>query len=180
MQQKVVRDLLKGEEKEYFIQLIDEINSNAEKAKNFSLEKEAEKWREETISATKNYFKDIAIPFLHYFNSSSDIYVFEWSELEKEFFTFTVLNGDVQNAEFGYQSISELFRNYGFGKSFELDFHFTPKPINQLVNGLNGLGTAMHNRFKQSNITKEFNQAKRFNERNAPEIIEVSTAKNIW
>lgn len=43
----------------------------------------------------------------HFFIGSSDWYVIEYDGLDL-FFGFVILNGDIQNAEFGYFTLSEL------------------------------------------------------------------------
>jgi hypothetical protein len=43
----------------------------------------------------------------HYFCGGTDIYVCEFDG-EDTMFGFTILNGDVQNAEWGYASLSEI------------------------------------------------------------------------
>lgn len=77
------------------------------------------------------------IAYLHYFTSSSDWYVIEIgkgdifdddSEIQKEAFGYAILNGDMQNAEYGYMNIDEI------KKYAELDLHFTPKNINEIIN----------------------------------------------
>jgi hypothetical protein len=44
---------------------------------------------------------------LHYFTGGTDIYVTEWDGKDT-FFGYTILNGDTQNAEWGYSSLSEI------------------------------------------------------------------------
>lgn len=48
------------------------------------------------------------ICYLHYFYGGSDWYITEYSPEEKQFYGFAILNGDWQNAEWGYISTSEL------------------------------------------------------------------------
>jgi hypothetical protein len=43
----------------------------------------------------------------HYFCGATDIYVFEYDR-EDTLFGFTILNGDVDNSEWGYSSLSEI------------------------------------------------------------------------
>lgn len=58
---------------------------------------------------------------LHYFNANSDFYVKEVDYgTNKQDYGFVVLNGDIQNAEYGYTSIAELLKN-----NFELDLYFS-------------------------------------------------------
>lgn len=44
----------------------------------------------------------------HYFLGGSDWYMAEYSPNERVFFGYTILNGDRQNAEWGYISLDEL------------------------------------------------------------------------
>jgi hypothetical protein len=46
---------------------------------------------------------------LHYFAGGTDIYVTEWDGKDT-FFGYTILNGDRQNAEWGYSSLSGIMR----------------------------------------------------------------------
>jgi hypothetical protein len=74
--------------------------------------------------------------YLHYFSSSSDWYVIELgkgdifdddNEMQKEAFGYAILNGDMQNAEYGYMNIDEI-KEYA-----ELDLYFTPQNINDII-----------------------------------------------
>lgn len=72
---------------------------------------------------------DEAIVYLHYFNGGSDWYITE-NDKEmppKQAFGYVVLNGDTQNAELGYISITELVQN-----GVELDLHFEPKTLKEI------------------------------------------------
>ena len=60
----------------------------------------------------------------HFFIGSTDIYIIEYNEDTGELFTYTVLNSDFQNAEFGYSSLDEIQKN-----NFELDFYWEIKPL---------------------------------------------------
>lgn len=139
MQMAAIRPLLKGEEAEFFVKKLSDIDKSAKALKKRSIEKEARAWGN-IKGNTGSYYNEAALPTFHYFNGSSDIFVYEWDEKEKAFYTYTILNGDTQNSEFGWQSIDELFKNYGFGRSFELDMYYKAKPINEVLDGLNGLG----------------------------------------
>jgi hypothetical protein len=67
--------------------------------------------------------------YLHYFNSSSDWYIIEKDQENEQHqaFGWVILNGDFQNAEFGYISIEELKKN-----AVELDFFFEPTNIEKI------------------------------------------------
>jgi len=70
-----------------------------------------------------------AIAHLHYFKGGSDWYIIEndKEKVPKQAFGFTVLNGDYENAELGYISITELVKN-----DIELDLYFNPKSIKEI------------------------------------------------
>lgn len=135
-QLSLIKGLTKGEEGEYFISVLDNVNQLGQKLEKRNLEKEQREFDKQSKNSAevKSYYKDVALPILHYFNGNSDIYVYEWNKKDRLFYVYTILNGDTQNAEFGYQSMDEIFANYGFGRNFELDLYFTPKPIRDILN----------------------------------------------
>lgn len=139
MQLAAIRPLLKGEEAEFFVRKLSEIDKAAKSLKKRSLEKEARAW-EKIKGNTGSYYNEAALPTFRYFNGSTEIYVYEWDEKENAFYTYTILNGDTQNSEFGWQSIDVMFKNYGFGRSFEMDMYHTPVPINEVLEKIDGLG----------------------------------------
>jgi hypothetical protein len=80
------------------------------------------------------------IAYLHYFTSSSDWYVIELgkgdifdedNEIQKEAFGYAILNGDTQNAEYGYMDIDEI-KEYA-----ELDLHFAPTSLSKIIDKSN-------------------------------------------
>lgn len=68
----------------------------------------------------------------HFFYQSSDWYIIEWDG-QDTLYGYSILNGDGEMAELGYISLSELtsFRDKWGG--IELDFHWTPKPLSQVM-----------------------------------------------
>jgi hypothetical protein len=64
--------------------------------------------------------------YLHYFLGSSDVWVLEKDAAAgvERVFAFSLLNGDARMAELGYLDLSQLILT-----GFELDFHFSPKPL---------------------------------------------------
>jgi hypothetical protein len=171
MQLKALKGFMKGEEAEFFIEQINEIGQIGEALKKRSLEKENTEWQKVNTLGNKSYYKDIALPSLRYYSNSHEIFVYEWIEKDNLLFTYTILNGDTQNAEFGYQSLDEMFANYGFGKNIEMDLYFTPKPLRQLLkddSGLDGLGMTYNTNFTESNVTEE--TLKKMRERNMSDI----------
>jgi hypothetical protein len=82
------------------------------------------------------------LAYLHYFNSGSDFYIVELEKgdifdddnvIQKEAFCYAILNGDMQNAEYGYSRIEEI------KKYCELDLHFTPTKMTEIINKHNGV-----------------------------------------
>jgi hypothetical protein len=72
---------------------------------------------------------DAASVRLHYFNGGSDWYIIE-RDIDGEqiqCFGFACLNGDKQNAEFGYINIAELIK-YGV----ELDLYYKPQTVEDI------------------------------------------------
>jgi len=81
------------------------------------------------------------IAYLHYFSSSSDWYIIELgkgdifdddNDMQKEAFGYAILNGDMQNSEYGYMNIDEI------KKYAELDLHFNPTSLNKIIDKRNG------------------------------------------
>ena len=76
---------------------------------------------------------DEAIATLHYFKNGSDWFIIEKDAgspddevqgVQAQAFGFVCLNGDIQNAEFGYISIEELIHH-----GVELDLYYKPEKI---------------------------------------------------
>ena len=70
-----------------------------------------------------------AIVHAHYFTGGTDIFITEYDEAQDKFFGYTILNGDYQMSEFGYQSATEL-RN---SKMTELDFFWQKKTLQEAL-----------------------------------------------
>ena len=73
------------------------------------------------------------IIYLHFFISGSDWYIAEYDG-EDLFFGYAILNGDWQNAEWGYVSYSELRSIIvaGIEVDCELEEHWKPKPFSEV------------------------------------------------
>jgi hypothetical protein len=113
-QLSVMRTACRGEEGEHFKALIENLKM-------------------QIASMPKTYETDgmgnDAPVTLHYFRGGSDWYIVE-RDIEAEqlqAFGFACLNGDHDNAEFGYINIEELIK-YGV----ELDLYYTPETIGQI------------------------------------------------
>ena len=110
-QLSVIRSNCKGEEGGYFKAIIEDLEAKIS-------------------TMPKTYETDVqgddAIATLHYFLGSSDWYIVERDQEEDQFqaFGFTCLNGDRQNAEFGYINIEELIQS-----GVELDLYYKPETI---------------------------------------------------
>nr|WP_321405908.1 strawberry notch family protein [uncultured Carboxylicivirga sp.] len=93
-------------------------------------------------TATVLQLNDFVFPKLHYFYGSSDWYITEWDGKDT-FYGYTILNGDIEMAEFGYISREELTTLYRgpLKGGVELDFFFDgSKPLSYyLKNKLNGI-----------------------------------------
>jgi hypothetical protein len=57
---------------------------------------------------------------LHYFTGGTDIYVTEWDGKDT-FFGYTILNGDTQNAEWGYSSLSQIMSAPSMNLDYDID-----------------------------------------------------------
>lgn len=140
MQLKAVRLNMMGEEGQHFVDLVAEVDKLGKVLEKRSLDREYKDFANKNASIAHTFHKKVALPTLHYFNSSSDWYIYEWNKKEKLFYGFTILNGDYENAEFGSIGIDELFANYGWQQSVELDLYFSPQTLDQILGdrGLNG------------------------------------------
>ena len=75
-------------------------------------------------------FKDKVI-HLHFFIGSSDFYLVEFDG-EDLFWGFSILNGDLQMAEWGYSSFYELKSISVRGLEVDCDLHWITRPANQI------------------------------------------------
>lgn len=128
-QLKAIRANMQGEEGDYFKEVLEDVEELGKDLQKRSFEKEQKGYYQSNPSRPRNYHTHVAKPTLHYFNGSSDWFIFEWDKKNRLFYGYTILNGDTQMAEFGDISIDELFGDYGFGRTVELDLHYDPKPV---------------------------------------------------
>ena len=61
----------------------------------------------------------------HYFFGGTDIYICEYDPAEKLMFGYVILNGDLQNSEWGYFSLEELANS----AYLNIDYHFGEQSI---------------------------------------------------
>ena len=61
----------------------------------------------------------------HYFYGGSDIYICEYDPEDNLMFGYGILNGDLQNSEWGYFSVEELVNS----KYLNIDYHFEEQSI---------------------------------------------------
>lgn len=110
---------LRGEEEQYFRDILVEIDETTSKM--------PKTYETEGVSGKEK------IAHLHYFSSGSDWYIVEKdSEPEQlQAFGYAILNGSIQDAEFGYINIEELKQI----KGVELDLHWTAKKISDIISG---------------------------------------------
>ncbi len=64
----------------------------------------------------------------HYFYGGTDIYICEYDKKDT-MFGYTILKGDLQNAEWGYTSLSEIRRNL----MFNIDYNFPEQTIEEAL-----------------------------------------------
>ena len=79
----------------------------------------------------KLYYQDgkgkNAIVYLHYFSGGSDWYITELDKQTNEGYGYVILNGDTQNAEFGYMNLNE------FADSIvEVDLYWSFQTLNEI------------------------------------------------
>ena len=61
----------------------------------------------------------------HYFYGGTDMYICEYDQEESLMFGFVILNGDLQNAEWGYISLAEILPI----PIMNIDYHFEEQSI---------------------------------------------------
>lgn len=111
-QLRIVAECMRGEEKQFFVNKMNQIT--------------------EQIKAMPGPYgqegQEVKIAHLHYFGRGHDWYIQDRDDLTEEgqiqAFGFANLCDD-QNAEEGYICIQDIIET----NRFELDFHFTPKPL---------------------------------------------------
>jgi hypothetical protein len=112
-QQKVFEEALRGEEKEFFSEKLEEFKKN---------------WSDMPNIHGQEHKSDEAIAYLHYFKNDFHIYLTERDPESLEVFGLMGRIGGDQDREKGYQSIENI-REAGF----ELDLHFTPATLNAIM-----------------------------------------------
>lgn len=117
MQRQSIKEGLRGEEKSYFLDLLSDLEQ-------VTMAMPEVYQAEESEDPTAH---------LHYFKGGSDWWIIEkdLTEVQHQAFGFACLNGDTQNAEYGYISLPELF-----SVGAELDFHFTPTRMSAIKEAL--------------------------------------------
>ncbi len=85
------------------------------------------------LYATENVPLKDKIIHLHFFIGGTDFYIAEFSEDEDLFWGFVILNEDLQNAEWGLISFSEIkFIKVQGWLEVDCDIHWTPRPANEV------------------------------------------------
>lgn len=110
---QTVKDNMAGEEGQYFIDLAVNLVAFIK-----------------AMPITGTNRSDKALVYLHYFRGSTDCFITERDMEEDEqlqAYGFTILNGDLQNAEWGYISIPEIT-----GAGLELDLHWKTRPMDAI------------------------------------------------
>lgn len=62
--------------------------------------------------------------YMHFFIGGSDWYAAEYSQGDRLFFGYAILNGDLQNSEWGYFSLDEMQRIHFRGIEIDRDLHW--------------------------------------------------------
>ena len=71
------------------------------------------------------------IIYLHFFLGGTDLYVAEFDG-DDRFFGFVILNGDRENAEWGYFSLKEIEKIKVKGIEFDRDLFWEKRPANEV------------------------------------------------
>lgn len=113
-------------------------------------------------------FNQFAKAKAHFFVGGTDFYILEWDG-QDTLYGYTILNGDRQNSEYGYISLTEIHQvriNKFMG--IELDFYFRQRTMAELLgDDLSGLGcdcpkrSSKYKRFL-GQIDKEKAESRRF------------------
>lgn len=111
-QYKVIKSLLRCEEKAFFIEAVDFI---------YSIFDVMPKMLEQDGKG------DNAIAYLHYFTANSDFYITEKEVIEGITQAFGLASVYPSDYELGYISIAELVQ-----AGAEIDLHFTPKTLGEI------------------------------------------------
>jgi len=82
-------------------------------------------------STEKTALKDKKI-YMHFFMGGCDWWVVEYDPEERLLFGFACLNGDEQNAEWGYVSLDELISINVRGIHVDRDRHWTVRPAKEV------------------------------------------------
>ena len=109
--------------------VFDNIEKSGLEAQKRNLEKEYKEFSKDNPGKSYDWFaRNYATPILHYFNSSSDWYIYEWDKKADRFYGYVVLNGDWEMSEWGYISVDEITNIRGFNAP-QLDFFFVPQML---------------------------------------------------
>ncbi len=86
-----------------------------------------------TLNSTDEISLEEKLVHMHFFLGSSDWYAAEYDPTDRIFFGYVVLNGDYQNAEWGYFSLDEL-KEVRVPPGFEIDrdLHWTPREFREI------------------------------------------------
>jgi hypothetical protein len=83
--------------------------------------------------ATENIDCPDKIIHMHFFIGSCDWFAAEYDPKEQLLFGFVILNGDVQNSEWGYFSLREMCEiKVGGFLEIDRDLHFTPRKAKEI------------------------------------------------
>ncbi len=85
-----------------------------------------------TLGENEGGLSEILI-HMHFFYNTCDWYVAEYCPVERNFFGYAILNGDLEMSEWGYSSFDEL-RSYRSKHCFEIDrdLYWKVKPASKI------------------------------------------------
>lgn len=116
-QKETVRQLIRGEEGQFFVDKVVELAAIVD-------------------GMPKVYGQDGkgdgAIVYLHYFGPNFDVWISEKDTTAQQIQAFGKVKFSDGDAELGYINLEDLFATC----TIELDFHFTPKPFNQIPDAI--------------------------------------------
>ncbi|MDR2596287.1 MAG: hypothetical protein LBC76_03090 [Treponema sp.] len=75
------------------------------------------------IGATDGLAEHPAV--FHYFYGGTDIYICEYESSDGQMFGYSILNGDLQNSEWGYFNVMDFSQS----RYFNIDYHFREQTI---------------------------------------------------
>ena len=85
-----------------------------------------------SLYSTENVPLEAKAIVMHFFIGGCDWYVAEYDPDERIFFGYAILNGDLQNAEWGYISFDELREIKVGAMEIDRDLHWQRRPAKEV------------------------------------------------